>query len=115
MLDLTSETMSLIQIMHRPKFILKIIVNVKNYIVIGFYSFFSFPSIFFLSFMVHIFKLVANYCARPITKPLCTIINDYFSSGVFQDRLKLAKVIPMYKKVQLMFHQIIDQFHCYFQ
>ena len=33
-----------------------------------------------------------------ITKPLCTIINDSFSSGVFPDRLKRAKVIPLHKK-----------------
>ena len=33
-----------------------------------------------------------------ITKPLCTIINDSFSSGVFPDRPKLAKVIPLRKK-----------------
>ena len=33
-----------------------------------------------------------------IPKPLCTIINDSFSSWVFPDRLKLAKVIPLHKK-----------------
>ena len=33
-----------------------------------------------------------------IAKPLCTIINESISTGIFSDDLKLAKVIPLHKK-----------------
>ena len=37
-------------------------------------------------------------CAsKVISKPLCKIINDSITSGVFPSRLKHAKVIPIYK------------------
>ena len=37
-------------------------------------------------------------CAsKTISKPLCKIINDSITSGVFPSRLKHAKVIPIYK------------------
>ena len=39
-------------------------------------------------------KLLCEY----ISIPLCEIINESFISGIFPDPLKLAKVIPLYKK-----------------
>ena len=36
--------------------------------------------------------------SRPISLPLCLIINESFTSGIFPDNLKLAKVIILYKK-----------------
>ena len=36
--------------------------------------------------------------SRPIFLPLCLIINESFTSGIFPDNLKLAKVITLYKK-----------------
>ena len=47
------------------------------------------------SIPISLLKILSSH----ITKPLCTIINDSFSSGVFPDRLKLAKVIHLHKKV----------------
>ena len=43
---------------------------------------------------VYLLKIPSEY----IAVPLCDIINDSFSSGVFPDLMKLAKVIPLYKK-----------------
>ena len=42
-------------------------------------------------------SLLRILCSH-ITKPICIIINGSFSSGVFPDRPKLAKVIPLHKK-----------------
>ena len=36
--------------------------------------------------------------SRPISPPLCLIINESFTSGIFPDNLKLAKVNTLYKK-----------------
>ena len=33
-----------------------------------------------------------------IATPLCDMINNSFSGGVFPDMMKLTKVIPLYKK-----------------
>ena len=33
-----------------------------------------------------------------IAVPLCDIVNESFSSGIIPDMMKLAKVIPLYKK-----------------
>ena len=46
------------------------------------------------SIPISLLKILSSH----ITKPLCTIINDSFSSGVFPNSLKLAKVIPLHKK-----------------
>ena len=43
---------------------------------------------------ISLLKILSSH----ITKPLCTIIYDSFSSEVLPDRLKLAKVIPLHKK-----------------
>ena len=37
--------------------------------------------------------------APTILKPLTLLINQVFNTGIFPDRLKLAKVIPVLKKV----------------
>ena len=36
--------------------------------------------------------------SRPISLPLCLIINESFTTVTFPDNLKLAKVITLYKK-----------------
>ena len=46
------------------------------------------------SIPISLLKILSSH----ITKPLCTIINDSFSSGVLPDILKLAIVIPLHKK-----------------
>ena len=46
------------------------------------------------SIPISLLKILSSH----ITKPLCTIINDSFSSGVFPNSLKLAKVIHLHKK-----------------
>ena len=43
---------------------------------------------------VYLLKLISEYIAIP----LCDIINDSFVNGIFPDWMKLAKVIPLYKK-----------------
>ena len=46
------------------------------------------------SIPVYLLKLISEYIAIP----LCDIINDSFVNGIFPDWMKLAKVIPLYKK-----------------
>ena len=46
------------------------------------------------SIPISLLKILSSH----VTKPLCTIINDSSSSGVFPNSLKLAKVIPLHKK-----------------
>ena len=36
--------------------------------------------------------------SRPISLPLCLIINESFTTGIFPDNFKPAKVITLYKK-----------------
>ena len=46
-----------------------------------------------------------------ISSPLSQIINESLQSGIFPDKIQLAKVIPLCKKVVLLQHQTTDQFH----
>ena len=55
----------------------------KNGIAVGPYS-----------IPIFLLKIVSEH----ISIPLCGIINDLFSSGTFSNLMKLAKVIPLYKK-----------------
>ena len=41
---------------------------------------------------------VIKVCADQIVEPLTTIINSSFQTGVFPSKLKIAKVIPIFKK-----------------
>ena len=43
-----------------------------------------------------------------ITKSLTILINQVLHVGVFPDKLKIAKVIPIYKKVTKEYLEIID-------
>jgi hypothetical protein len=43
-------------------------------------------------------ELLVIQCVKYIKKPLCHIYNASFESGIFSDRLKIAKVKPFYKK-----------------
>lgn len=42
--------------------------------------------------------LLSEKCSAKIAKPLCYIINQSLSTGIFPNRLKLAVVKPIYKK-----------------
>ena len=46
------------------------------------------------SFPIFLLKILCEHIAIP----LCDIFNNSFSSGVFPDMMKLAKVIPLHKK-----------------
>ena len=46
------------------------------------------------SILIFLLKILSEHIATP----LCDIINDSFSNGIFPDMMKLAKVIPLYKK-----------------
>ena len=41
------------------------------------------------------------------------IINQSLMSGIFPDKLKIAKVTPIYKKMTKNKSQIIGQYQCY--
>ena len=44
-----------------------------------------------------------------LTKPLTIIINQSLKSGIFPDKLKIAKVIPLYKKTTHLYWATIDR------
>ena len=46
------------------------------------------------SIPIYLLKMLSEY----IAVPLCAIVNESFSSGIFLDMMKLAKVIPLYEK-----------------
>ena len=49
-----------------------------------------------------------------MASPLTEIINLSFSTGIYPNNLKIAKIIPVFKiKDQISNAIIIDQFHCY--
>lgn len=37
-------------------------------------------------------------CVNSICEPMCNLINEIFSTGIFPDEFKIAKVIPLHKK-----------------
>ena len=45
-------------------------------------------------------KIIKN----EISKPLTLIINQMLESGIFPGSLKIAKIIPLYKKRKYKFH-----------
>ena len=48
-----------------------------------------------------------------IIKPLTLLINQVLNTGIFPDELKIAKVIPLFKKDDPTLLKIIDQFLYY--
>ena len=56
-----------------------------------------------------ILKKVINYIVQPLSK----IFNQSFSQGVFPDKMKIAKVIPLFKSGEKGVLLIIDLCHCY--
>ena len=61
------------------------------------------------SIPVHILKIYKDF----FSKNLCEIVNLSFITGIFPDLCKLAKIIPLHKKMILYFVKIIDPFHYY--
>ena len=45
-----------------------------------------------------------------ISSPLCLIVNQSLNTGIFPGKLKIAKVIPLYKKETQLSSVITDQF-----
>ena len=77
----------------------EILINsMKNGIAVGPYS-----------IPIFLLKILSEH----ISIPLRDIINDSFSCGTFPNLMKLAKVIPLYKRTHLNLLQIIGQFHYY--
>ena len=56
------------------------------------------------SIPVFLLKSLGSY----ISKPLSSIINQSFGTGIFPQKLKLGKVSPLHKKKLLIYFQIID-------
>ena len=48
-----------------------------------------------------------------IIKPLTLVINQIFNTGIFPDKLKIAKVVPIFQKVTTHYRIIIDRFPYY--
>ena len=48
-----------------------------------------------------------------IVQPVTVLINRMLTTGIFPDELKLAKVVPLYKKVTIHFFLIIDLYLFY--
>ena len=48
-----------------------------------------------------------------LAKPLTLITNQVLSSGIFPDKLKIAKVTPIFKKEMTQTLTTIDQYHYY--
>jgi hypothetical protein len=49
-------------------------------------------------------------CGQYICKPLAHIFNKWLSIGVFPDRLKYARIVPLFKKGVDHLYQTTDQF-----
>ncbi len=58
-------------------------------------------------------KLIKTIKAA-LLRPITVIINQMINNGTFPDKLKIAKIIPIQKKMK-PYLQIIDQFHFYLQ
>mgnify|MGYP003438926222 FL=1 len=50
--------------------------------------------------------------ATALCQPLVHIFNLSFTTGIVPDKLKIAKVIPVFKKVTANLHQIIGRYPC---
>ena len=48
-----------------------------------------------------------------IYKPITLTINQMLATGIFPDKLKLAKVIPPHKKTTIPFSTILDPYQSY--
>ncbi len=45
--------------------------------------------------------------------PVVTIINQMLNTGIFQDKLKIAKIYPIHKRMMIRYLPIIDPSHFY--
>jgi hypothetical protein len=52
---------------------------------------------------------VVKPCIKLLKKPLANIYNASLESGIFPDELKIAKVVPVYKKEIKRTYKATDQ------
>ncbi len=55
----------------------------------------------------NIIKIIQSALINPVT----LIINQMLTTGIFSDKLKIAKIIALHKKMKKPYLQITDQFH----
>jgi hypothetical protein len=61
---------------------------------------------------------VVKQCIKLLKKPLANIYNASVESGIFPDQLKIAKVVPLYKKADtrnIQNYQPIVLLTCFFK
>ena len=58
---------------------------------------------------------IIKYICPIIAAPLSVIINQSFTTEIFPQKLKVAKVIPIYKKDEETFFLLITVQYLYFQ
>ena len=46
----------------------------------------------------HVSSILLKFCSDIISKPISAIINQSLKNGIFPDKLKIAKIIPIFKK-----------------
>ncbi len=56
---------------------------------------------------------VVKSTKEALTEPLVIIINQMLKTGIFPDKLKIAKVNSTYKKMIKQYSQTIDQYLYY--
>ena len=54
--------------------------------------------------------VILKYIVNEISECLTLIINQSITTGIFPDQLKIAKVVPIFKKDDQAQIKIIDQF-----
>ena len=56
-------------------------------------------------------ELIGGFPSPPLGKTLAITFNESITVGIFPDKLKCAKVIPIYKKVPPLIHLTTGPFH----
>ena len=59
--------------------------------------------------------VLLKFIANDIISILTLIINQSLTTGIFPDKLKIAKIKPIYKKTILIYQTTIARYHCYLQ
>ena len=56
---------------------------------------------------------VAKSCIEGLIQPITYLVNESLKSGIFPSELKLARVVPIFKSVTLVYSPITDLYLCY--